>query len=73
MLDNTWSPGVAPLNQPRYQPVQYCTYLPLLGCFNNWNSIKFSNKNTTTEESEANYQVVLDAISDKCGFSDSVR
>ena len=73
MLDNTWAPGVTPPNQPRYQPIQYCTHLLLLGCFNNWNSIKFSNKNTTTEGSEATYQVVLVVISDECGFSASIQ
>ena len=25
ILDNPWDPGVTPPNQPRYQPVQYCT------------------------------------------------
>ena len=50
--------------QPRYQPIQEFTYWPLLGCFNNWNIIKFTNKNATSENFEAIHKDFLDDISD---------
>ena len=46
MLDKPWVRGSEPTSQPRYQPVEYCTYWPVLGYFNNWNIIKFTNKTT---------------------------
>ena len=44
MLDYTYSPGVSHTEQPRYQPVFYCTYWPVLGTYNNWNIKNFTNK-----------------------------
>ena len=64
MLYNTWAPGVAPPNQPFYQTVRNFTYCPILGVFNNWNIIIFSNINTTSEDFEEIHQVILDGISD---------
>ena len=63
MIDQLWPPFIAPLHKLRYQPVQYCTYWPVLGCFNNWNEIKFSNKTTTIEYFSEIHQVVIDGIS----------
>ena len=63
MLDKPWSPGVVPPNQPRYQPVQYCTCWLVLDDFNNCNIITFSDKNTQLEEFEDIHKVVLDVIS----------
>ena len=64
MLDKPCVPGLAPPNQPYYQPVQDCTYWMVYGVFNNWNIVTFSNKNTTGEDFEEIHQVVLDGISD---------
>ena len=47
---NSFPPGIAPTNQPRYQPAQDCTYWTLLGFFYNCNIITFYNKNTTSED-----------------------
>ena len=64
MLENTWASDVAPPNQSFFQPVQNCTYCPVLGSFNKWNDIKFNNKNTTSEDLEEINQVLIDDISD---------
>ena len=45
MLDKIWAYGVEPTKHPRYQPVTYCTYWTVLGSFDNWNIIKFTNNN----------------------------
>ena len=37
----------------------------MLGSFNNWNIIQFSNTATTNEDFDTVYKVVLDGISDK--------
>ena len=64
MLDKSYYYGVNPNKQPRYQPVVDCKYWNVLGYFNNWNIIKFSNKSTSSEEFDAVHTVVLDDISD---------
>ena len=48
MLDKTWIRGLTPQQKPRYQPVTYFTYWPVLGSFNNWNIIIFPHKETTS-------------------------
>ena len=64
MLDKSWAPGISLSQKIHYQPLQYCTYCPVLFCLKNWNIIKFSNKDTTSEDFEAINQVVLDGISE---------
>ena len=64
MLDKSWIRGLTPQQQPRYQPVIYCTYWKVLGYFNNWNIMTLSYKATTSKDFEEIYQVVLDGISD---------
>ena len=44
ILDKPWELGVEIIYQPHYQPVEDCTYWPVLSSFNNWKIIKFSNK-----------------------------
>ena len=44
MLDKPWISGIPSDEQERYKPVTNCTYWPLLGSFNNWNIIQFSQK-----------------------------
>ena len=36
--------GSDPNRQPHYQLVEYFKYQPVLGSFNNWNIIQFTNK-----------------------------
>ena len=64
MLDKSWITGLAPKQQPCYQPVTNWSYWPVLSSFNNWNIIIFSHKATTSEALEEIHQVLLDGISD---------
>ena len=50
--------------QPHCQPIQYCTYWPLLDSFNNWNILKLSHKATFSEEIDKIHQVLLYVISE---------
>ena len=54
--------GVATPNKPDYQPVIDFKYCPVLGSFNNCNSVTFSNKTTTYEPFEEIHKVVLGVI-----------
>ena len=56
--------GSDPTRQPIYQPVEYCTYLTVLGSFNKLNMNQFTNKTTTKEDFDAVHKVVLYGISD---------
>ena len=47
MLYKLWSPGVAHVQKPHYQPVVGCTYWPVLGISNNWNIVQFTNKSSS--------------------------
>ena len=62
MLENLWDTNVAPTNQPCCQQLQDCIYWPVLGYFNNWNIIIFSNKTITSENFDEFHQVVIDGI-----------
>ena len=64
MLDKSWVLGSDPTRQPHYQHVEECTYWAVLGFFNNWNIIQFTNKTTTEEEFTVVHKFVLDSISD---------
>ena len=55
--------GLPEHQQLQYQPIKYCTYWPVLGSFNNWNNLKLSYKETSGEEIDKIYQVVLARIS----------
>ena len=50
--------------QLRYQPVTYCTYLSVLGSYNNWNIIHVTPRSTNFEAFDEIHQVVLDKISE---------
>ena len=52
MSDKTWSPGVYPAQQPRYQPVVELTYWPVLEFFIYWATIQITNKTTSSEDFE---------------------
>ena len=64
MSDKTWSLGVSHNDQHHYQIVLDCTYWPLLGSFNNWNIINFTNKGTSSENFDDINKIVLDGMSD---------
>ena len=62
MLENSWDPGVERCKNPRYQPIVDFTYRPVLLLFNNWNTIQFINKTTSSEDFYESHKVVLDGI-----------
>ena len=64
IMEQHWVPGLKSQQQPCYQPVQDCTYWPVLGSFNNWNIIQLSHKETCSEEIDKIHQVVLYDISE---------
>ena len=64
MLDNTWDYGVEPTKNPRYQPVDECTYLHVLGSLNIRNIVNFTNRTTSSDDFDAVHKVVIDDISD---------
>ena len=64
MLDKPWYICSEPNRQPLYQPVEDCTYWPILLSLNNWEIILFTNKTITTEDFYSVHKVVLDGISD---------
>ena len=63
-LDKAWISGIPSDKQDCYKPVTKCTYLTLLGAFNNWNIIQLSSKSTSSDTFDETHQVVLDGISD---------
>ena len=63
-IDKLCSPGVSHTEQPRYQPVFDCIYLPVLGYFRKWDMIKLSNKSTPSEYFDKIHNIVLGRISD---------
>ena len=64
MLDLPQTPCVTPHQKPRYQPVTYFTYWPVLGYFNNCNIIHFAHTATSSDKIDKINQVFLDRISD---------
>ena len=64
MLDKPWVKVSNPTRHLHYQTVEYCTYWPVLGYFNNWIIIQFTNKTTTNKDFDTVHKVVLDGISD---------
>ena len=52
IIDKPWYPGVSTHQQPLYQPVTDLTDWPVLGSFKNLNIVKFSHKDTYSEDIE---------------------
>ena len=48
LLDKPQVTGSDPTSKSRYQISEDCTYWPVLGSFNNWNTVKFTNKKQQT-------------------------
>ena len=61
-LDKKWISGKNDKEQPRYADVPNCVYADILGSFNRWNIITFSNKETEQGEFDEVNRVVLDGI-----------
>ena len=49
MIYKHWISGIPPDKQEHYKPVINCTYWLVLGTFNNWNIIQFSQKSTPND------------------------
>ena len=64
MLDKPCISGIPSYVKERYRHVTKCTYWKVLGYFNNWNIIQFSQKSTPSDAFDEIHQVVLDGISD---------
>ena len=64
MLNNPQAYKVEPNKQTRYQPVVDCTYWPMLGSFNNWNIIQFTNKKLPSGDFDAVHKLLLYGIGD---------
>ena len=64
MPDKPWISGIQSTKQARYQPVINCTYWPVLGSYNNWNTIDRTKKSIPFEEFDEIHQVFLARISD---------
>ena len=63
MLYKRWVYKDDPNKQPHCQPDIECTYCFVLGSFDNWNIIQFTNKITRSWYFDAVNQLVLDVIS----------
>ena len=64
MLDKPKSYKVNPNKHPHCKPVVDYTYWHVLGSFDNWNIIQFTNKTTSIEDFDAVHKVVIDGISE---------
>ena len=64
MLKNPCAYGVEPNKYLRYQTIENFTYWAMLGYFNTWNIIQFTNKTTSSEDFDSLNKVVLDGISE---------
>ena len=64
MLDQPWISGLQSTKQACYQPVINFTYWPVMGPYNNWNSIHLAPKSIPSEALDEIQQVVLDGISE---------
>ena len=64
MLDKSWISGIPSDRKDLYKPVTKCNYFPVLGYFNNWNTIQLSSKSTSSDTFDEIHQVIIDVISD---------
>ena len=74
MLNKPWISGIPSYEQECYKTVTKCTYWPVLGYFDNWNIIQFSQNSTPSDAFNEIHQVVLDGKSDNmASLSESVK
>ena len=64
MLDKPWISSIPQNEQELYKSVIECTYWLVLGPFNNWNIIQWTQKPNPSDLFDEIHQVVLDRISD---------
>ena len=64
ITDQPWISGIPLKQKARYQPIKYCTYWPVLGSYNNWNTIHLTPKSTPFEVFDEIQKVVLDVLGD---------
>ena len=64
LLDKPQVTGSDPTSKSRYQISEDCTYWPVLGSFNKWNTIQFTNKTKTSKGFYAVHKFLLVDISD---------
>ena len=62
ILDKPWYFSVSHTKYPRFQNVMDCAYWPVLGKYNKYNTINFTNKTTPKEDFYEIHKVVLDYI-----------
>ena len=65
MLYKPWIYVIPSKEQACYHPVTNCTYLPVLGSYNNLNIIELSQKSTPFEAFLGIHKVVIDGIIEK--------
>ena len=64
-MQKHWDPKIKdPSEQPRYSPVQQCTYSSILGAYNDWVIMDFKNKATPEEEFDELHAIVLDGMAE---------
>ena len=63
-LINIWIPGVSQTSHPIYNAVEYFTYFPVLGTYNNCNTITVIIKATFIEYFFEIHRVDIDVVSD---------
>ena len=51
-MDLWWDPYIVPRDHPRYFSVTKCKYYPILGKYNYWLIINFTDKVTNEEDYE---------------------
>ena len=64
MLDKPWISSIQSTKQARYQPVNNCTYWPVMSPYNIWNIINLKPKSIPVEAFDEIHQLVLDGISE---------
>ena len=68
LVVNTWYYGFDTTKQPCYQPVVDCIYWPVLGFFNNWNIIQYTNNTKSSEDFDEMNKVLLDGIRNNMAY-----
>ena len=62
MLEKPYYPGVSHNKQSRYHNVLYFTYWPVLGTYNSWNMINFTNIIRSKEDFDEIHMLMVSVI-----------